>query len=310
MQSGKGSWVGRAASVISSGLGRGYRFIVITLRWIVLVGWVAAAVALTVLIPYRPDTTTGTTFGDLLPADSQVFRVEQRILQEFRVPLLSGTTVVVHQADGLSLLTRADSLLWGLATTQDTLQSDTPPKAGTIAAAIPVPTGRADVAVTYVYVAPGTGLRDEVRLADSYAAHFNNQPDVSSYVTGFVPAQIAQLNYLDSRLRLFEVASVLVIMALVAFAFRSLLAPLVVVGVAAVGYLVYFPLLSSFAAKWVSRSRPSSSPSLLLCCWVSSPTTACCSSQHLGMSFAADSTGKRLPTPLCASTRPSSPWPA
>ena len=130
MQSGKGSWVGRAASVISSGLGRGYRFIVITLRWIVLVGWVAAAVALTVLIPYRPDTTTGTTFGDLLPADSQVFRVEQRILQEFRVPLLSGTTVVVHQADGLSLLTRADSLLWGLATTQDTLQSDTPSEGG------------------------------------------------------------------------------------------------------------------------------------------------------------------------------------
>jgi RND superfamily putative drug exporter len=236
--------------VVSSGLGRGYRFIVITLRWVVLVAWVAVALALTVLIPYRPDTTTGTTFSELLPADSPVFRVEQRILQEFRVPLLSGTTVVVHQADGLSLLTRADSLLWGLATTQDTLQSDTPPKADTIAAAIPVPTGRTDVAVTYLYVAPGTGLNDEVRLADGYAAHFKNQPDVSSYVTGFVPAQIAQLNYLDSRLRLFEVASVLVIMALVAFAFRSLLAPLVVVGVAAVGYLVYFPLLSSFAAAW------------------------------------------------------------
>jgi RND superfamily putative drug exporter len=100
--------------VVSSGLGRGYRFIVITLRWVVLVGWVAGAVALTVVVPYRPDTTTGNSFGDLLPADSPVFRVEQRILQEFRVPLLSGTTVVVHQADGLSLLTRADSLLCGV----------------------------------------------------------------------------------------------------------------------------------------------------------------------------------------------------
>ena len=245
MQSAKRSWLSQAASVVSSGFGRGYRFIVTTLRWVVLVGWVAAAVALTVVAPYRPDTTTGTSFGELLPADSPVFRVEQRILQEFRVPLLSGTTVVVHQADGLSLLTRADSLLWGLATTQDTLQSGNPPEADTIAAAIPVPTGRPDVAVTYLYVAPGTGMRDEVQLADRYAAHFNNQPDVSSYVTGFVPAQIAQLGYLDARLRLFEVATVLVIMALVAFAFRSLLAPLVVVGVAAVCYLVYFPLLSS-----------------------------------------------------------------
>ena len=105
----------------------------------------------------------------------------------------------------MSLLTRADSLLWALATTQDTLQAGWPPKPNTIAAAIPVPTGRSDVTVTYLYVAPGTGLHDEVQLADRYAAHFKNQPDVSSYVTGFVPAQIAQLGYLDARLRLFEI---------------------------------------------------------------------------------------------------------
>jgi len=210
---------------------------------------VAGAIALTVLVPYRPDTT-GSNFGDLLPADSPVFKVEQRILQEFRVPLLSGTTIVVHQPNGMSLLTRADSLLWALATTQDTLQAGSRPKAGTIAAAIPVPTGRSDITVTYVYVAPGTGLHDEVQLADRYAFHFRNQPGVSSYVTGFVPAQIAQLGYIDARLRLFEFASVLVIVALVALAFRSLLAPVVVVGVAVVGYAVYFPLLSSFATAF------------------------------------------------------------
>jgi RND superfamily putative drug exporter len=246
VQSAKESSVDRPASVVASGLGRGYRFTVTTLRWVVLLAWVAAAVALTVMVPYRPDTT-GSNFSDLLPPDSPVFKTEQRILTEFRVPLLSGTTVVVHQPGGMNLLTRADSVLWGLATTQDTLQASSPPKPGTVAAAIPVPTGRSDITVTYLYVAPGTGLRDEVQLADQYASHFKNQPDVSAYVTGFVPAQIAQLGYLDARLRLFEIASVLLIMAVVALAFRSFLAPLVVVGVAAVGYLVYFPLLSSLA---------------------------------------------------------------
>jgi RND superfamily putative drug exporter len=231
---------------VFSGLGRGYRFIVTTLRWVVVVAWVAGAMAVTVLVPYQPDTS-GSNFSDLLPANSPIFKVEQRILAEFRVPLLSGTTVVVHQADGLTLLTRADSVLWALATTQDTLQAGTPPKPGTIAAAIPVPTGRTDVTVTYLYVAPGTGLRDEVQLADRYAAHFKNQPGVSAYVTGFVPAQLAQIDYIDSRLRLFEIASVVLIMGVVALAFRSLLAPVVVVGVAAVGYVVYFPLLSSLA---------------------------------------------------------------
>ena len=249
VQQAKRSSVRRAVSGVAAGLGRGYRFTVTSMRWVVLLAWVAAAVALTVLAPYKPDTT-GSNFGDLLPADSAVFKVEQRILEEFRIPLLSGTTVVVHQEGGLSVLTRADSLLWALATTQHTLQSGSAPKPNTIAAAIPVPTGRADITVTYLYVAPGTGLHDEVQLADRYAAHFNNQSQVSSYVTGFVPAQIAQLSYLDARLGLFDIASVLLIVVVVALAFRSLLAPLAVVGVAAVGYFVYFPLLTSLATAF------------------------------------------------------------
>ena len=244
--------MGNAASPLLSGFGRIYRFTVTTLRWVVVVVWVAGAVAFTVLVPYRPDTS-GSNLSDLLPADSPIFKVEQRILSEFRLPLLSGTTVVVHQAEGLSLLTRADSLLWALATTQDALQAGNLDKPGTIAAAIPVPTGRADVTVTYLYVSPGTGMRDEVQLANQYAAHFKNQADVNAYVTGFVPAQLAQIDYIDARLRLFEIASVLLIFIVVALAFRSLLAPLVVVGVAAVGYLVYFPLLSSLATTFGFR---------------------------------------------------------
>ena len=143
-------------------------------------------------------------FGNLLPPDSQVLKVGERVLEQFRVPVLSGTTVVVHQPGGLSLLTRADSVLWALATTQDVIEAPVPPPPGSLLAAIPVPTGRADTTVTYLYVTEGTGLHNTVRLASAYAAHFNNQPAVDSYVTGFVPAQVAQGDYLRSRLRLFE----------------------------------------------------------------------------------------------------------
>ena len=58
---------------------------------------------------------------------------------------------------------------------------------------------------------------------------------------------MAQIDYLGSRIRLFEIASVLLILIVVAGAFRSLLAPLTVLAVAGVGYAVYFPLLSSIA---------------------------------------------------------------
>lgn len=234
----------RALSSASASIGRAYRRAVTAGRWVIVAVWVAAAVTIPVLVPSSPP---GGAFGDLLPPDSPVLKVEERILDEFRVPVLSGTTVVVHQPGGLSLLTRADSVLWALATTQKVVEAPGPPPPGSILAAIPVPTGRADTTVTYLYVSEGTGLHHTVRLATQYAAHFNNQPGVDSYVTGFVPAQVAQIDYLESRIGLFELASVLLIVSVVALAFRSLLAPLVVLGMAAVSYLIYSPVLALVA---------------------------------------------------------------
>lgn len=226
-------------------LGEGYRATMTAGRWVVVAGWVAAATLVPILVPFGGGA--GSDFGDLLPPNSRVFQVEQRILREFRVPVLSGTTVVLHQPGGLSLLTRADSTLWALALTQDALQASDPIPPDRLVAAIPVPTGRADLTVTYLFVSPGTGMSRTVALARQYAAHFNNEPSANTYVTGFVPAQVAQGDYLDARLGIFEVASVLLILVVVALAFRSVLAPVVVVGVAAVGYLVYLPLLSTLA---------------------------------------------------------------
>src|SRR5687767_9651847 len=99
-----------AMSGVSRALGGGYRTAVTSGRWLIVALWVAAATLVTVLVPSGGGG--GGDFGNLLPPDSQVLKVEERVLEEFRVPVLSGTTVVVHQPDGLSLLTRADSVLW------------------------------------------------------------------------------------------------------------------------------------------------------------------------------------------------------
>ncbi len=238
--------LGSGVSRVLGAGGRAYRSAVTAGRWVIVVIWVAAAVLVNVVTPGSGGGGGG--FGDLLPADSRVLQVEERILRDFRVPVLSGTTVVLHEENGLSALTRVDSVLWALATTQNVLDAPAPPQPGQIIAAIPVPTGRADTMATYVYVSDGTGLHNTVRLANEYAAHFHNQPSARAYVTGFVPAQVSQSHYLSARLGLFEIASLVLILTVVALAFRSLLAPLVVVGMAAIGYLVYFPLLSRLAA--------------------------------------------------------------
>ena len=79
------------------------------------------------LVTFVPAHGGGGGFGEFLPPDHPILQTQHRVLEEFRVPVLSGTTVVVHQPGGLSLLTRADSFLWALATTQDDLEGRTPP---------------------------------------------------------------------------------------------------------------------------------------------------------------------------------------
>jgi RND superfamily putative drug exporter len=210
----------------------------------VVSAWLVAVAAAVSLVPVH---TSGGGFGDFLPSSHPILQAQQRVLEQFRVPVISGTTVVVHQEGGLSLLTRADSYLWALATTQESLAGRIPPGPDQVIAAIPVPTGRSDTTVTYLYGSEGTGIVGMARLGDRYAAHFQTQRAVETYVTGFVPAQVAQGDYLNARIRLFELASLALIVLVVAIAFRSLLAPLAVVTVAAVGYLTYLPVLTAVA---------------------------------------------------------------
>ncbi|MDN5770889.1 MAG: MMPL family transporter [Microlunatus sp.] len=232
-------------SVAATRFGHGYRFVVTRGRWAVVAFWVAVV---TLVVAFVPQSHAGGGFGDFLPPDDPVLQTQERILREFRVPFLSGTTVVVHEPGGLSLLTRADSYLWALATTQRNLQGRTPPGPDQVIAAIPVPTGRADTTVTFLYGSEGTGIVGMARLGNQYSAHFQTQRSVETYVTGFVPAQVAQGDYLNARIGLFELASLILILFVVALAFRSVLAPLAVVSIAAAGYLIYLPVLNVVAS--------------------------------------------------------------
>ncbi|MGI8680870.1 MAG: MMPL family transporter [Mycobacteriales bacterium] len=233
----------------ASWLGHGYQQVVVRGRWFVVAGWLAASVLVTVVLP--SDTGGGgSNIGSLLPANSPAVAVEKRALSQFRVPVLSETTVVVHDPGGLSLLTRADVNLWAFSHVQSYVRGTVPPGQGQIIAAVPVPTSTAQTAVTYLYVSSGTSLRRTTELAQQYAAHFHNQRGVRTYVTGIAPAQVRQAYYLTSRLTLFELATLLLIAVVVALTFRSLVAPLAVLFVAGLGYLVAIRFLGVLAARF------------------------------------------------------------
>lgn len=242
-----GRRVGATVMAASSTLGRAYRGGVVSARWFVLAGWIAATVLVSVVLP--TDTGGGgSKIGALLPADSPAVAVERRALQQFRVPVLSETTVVVHDPAGLSVLTRADVALWAAAHVQASLTGAVPAGRGQIVAAVPVPTSTPETAASYLYVSSGTSLEQTTALAQQYAGHFHNQGSVQTYVAGITPAQVRQAYYLRSWLGLFEVGTLVLIALVVAATFRSFVAPLVVLGVAGLGYLVAVRLLGLLAA--------------------------------------------------------------
>ena len=236
------------AHVLAGRAGETYRIAVVRGRWLVVAGWLAVAAVIMFLVPSA--SGGGSDLGDLLPPDSHAVQVEQRALNEFRVPVLSETSVVVHDPAGLSVLTRADVALWAASHTQAYLSGSVPTGPGQIIAAIPVPTSTPETAVTYLYVSPGTSLTGTDALAREYAAHFRNQASVATYVTGITPAQVSQAHYLTSRLELFEIASLVLIAVVVAIVFRSPIAPAAVLAVVGIAYLVATRLLGMLAAAF------------------------------------------------------------
>ena len=215
-------------------------------RWFIVGAWLAAAVLATVLLPDGAQSGDS-NIGGLIPAGSAAVRVEQQALRLFSVPVLSETSVVVYDPDGLSTLARADVALWAAAHDQATLKAGQSVPRNRVIGAVPVPTDTPKTAVTYLYVSTGS-LTRAVALAKGYASHFHNQPSVRTFVTGIAPAQVSQSTILLAWLRIFGAASVLLVGLVIGAAFRSVAAPLVVLVVAAVAYLVTIRVLGALAA--------------------------------------------------------------
>ncbi|MCZ2827150.1 MULTISPECIES: MMPL family transporter [unclassified Modestobacter] len=241
-------WATRPARYATRRAARAYRDAVVKARWFVVAGWLLLTVVVSLFLP-TAGGGGGADIGNLLPEDSPAAAVQDRSLELFDVPVLSQVSVVVHDPDGLSVLTQADVALWAATHTQAYLDGTVPPGRGQIVAAVPLPTSTPETAVTYLYVSNYTSLERTRDLAREYAAHFHNQSSVQTYVTGVVPAQVAQADYLEARLHLFEVATLVLIATVVGLTFRSVVAPFVVLLAAGLGYLVAIRSLGVLAAS-------------------------------------------------------------
>ena len=215
----------------------GYARAVVALRWVLITGWVAAAIASAVLLP-----PLGTTQDDLeaLGAGDASLAAEQRSSEIFGFPLLSRVAMVQHDPDGMTPLAQAEAVLRGIAVNQESYDTR-------ILGAVPVPntegvlptSGLTDTTVlTYLFLDPRDNFFQQQYDAELFAQEqLTDADDAYVGVTGSVPARAEQGRIVEDWVHVVEGATLLGILLVVAVTFRSWAAPavtLVSVGAAVV----------------------------------------------------------------------------
>ena len=233
----------------------GYARVIVALRWVIVVGWVAAAVAATVLLPPMQGSANDI---EALGADDASFAAERRSLELFGFPLLSRAAIVQRNPEGLPPLVQAEAVMRGIAVSQGKHDTE-------LLGAIPVPNaegafpGAAETnttIVTFVFADPTLNFFEQAAVAEDFSAEqLTDASDAYVGVTGSIPAREAQGLVLNSYGHIVEAATVLAVLTIVALTFGSLMAPALTL--ISVGAAVFVTLgVSGWAATIMDVSIP------------------------------------------------------
>ena len=219
---------------------RGYAAAVVWLRWLIVGAWAAAAVASVLWLPAVGQG--GSDLEQLVSADNPAVRSELRSFDKFGFPLLSRVAVVQRNAAGLPKQTQEEALRRAKAVSDRTYTD-----VGPIRAAVPVmntlglfpgSTEDGTTIVTLLFTDPNVTFADQVAAAQQFVAHHYSANDAVVGITGSVPARVEQTRIVQSSVPRLELITVVAVFLIVAVAFRSLVAPLVALGVAGVASLL------------------------------------------------------------------------
>lgn len=219
---------------------RVYAWLVVKLRWFVVLGWATGAMAAAV---WLPAAVPNSDLAGFAPPNSRAIETETASAKAFGFPILSRTVLVQRHEHGLSQAAQQRVAERAVAVAKGTA-GDVGPIAGVApvantAGVFPASTEQGTTALTYVFSKPGTTFAEEVAAADTFGRQHVNQPDDHFVgVTGTVPAQVAQSTILYGRLLLLEGATLVVVIGIVALKFRSVVAPLVALVTAAASYFL------------------------------------------------------------------------
>lgn len=236
-----------------------YATLIVRLRWWVIVFWTTIAIASLAVLPSLSEAGGNDGLRGLLPDDIAAVETEIRSVQTFGFPLLGRTVLVQRDPDGLSVYAQARTGTHAAAVTRGAYEVG--PLLGAVPLSnvfglFPASRERGTTALTYLFFAPGETFSAQLRTARRYADRFFTERDQVVGVTGSVPARAQQGRIIRDSLPLLELTTVGAIVLIVGLNFGSLVAPLVTLATAGVGYALTLRL-SGYVTEVFDVTSPS-----------------------------------------------------
>ena len=222
----------------------GYVAVVVAGRWWVLLVVAAGTVAATQLLPGL--AAVGGGLSGLLGSDSAAVAAQVAAVQRFGLPLLSPTAVVQYDPGGLDPYVAADSALAAAEVVQDSRRGGGADE-NRLRLAYPVintpvlfprAAQRNTTIVTYLFIDPAVDIPGQAAITRQYAAGLKIPAGGLVGPAGTFVAQVTQVKLVADSLPLVEAGTLAAIALLVGLHFRSVIAPLITLATAAVGYLI------------------------------------------------------------------------
>jgi RND superfamily putative drug exporter len=211
--------------------------VIVWLRFLIVGAWIAGVVLATVQLPSAFESESSDA-ESLLPQSSQAIEVEEKALKTFGEPLISRTMVVAAKTAGFSghdLTAAADYI------------AATDRKEGKAAIrAVPLVDApgllssqkSATTLVVYLYIPTTLSESEQQEAAEAFAHGLGRATATETVkVTGALPGTRAETSVANSHILWVEIATVVLVVAILAFYFGSVGVPLLALASVGVAYL-------------------------------------------------------------------------
>jgi putative drug exporter of the RND superfamily len=230
--------------------------LIVGLRFLIVPAWIAAAVWASLSLP-SIFGSEASELGSLLPRNSKAIEVEEKAIETFGLPVLSRTMVVAHEPGNFSL-EQGEAAAGFIGRVDEAPDYEAKLRAVPLLDAPGLLESKrlGSTLVVYLYVDPALPENLQTEAVDDFAAELQEATRAATvHITGAVPASRAETHIANDNLLWVTMATIVLVVAILAFYFRSVGIPLLGLGTVAIAYQVTDHVLG-WASERYSISIP------------------------------------------------------